>query len=118
MTWADALLAEREDERRSAERGARERIARAVGELMVIRGGHAVVGTVIDERARLILEEEPDLTYPQRVRRAILSLLIDAPDGPGKLTPIDLGLARKRITVEWGRASFGIDVGWREDPND
>lgn len=118
MTWAESLLAEREEERRSAEQNARERIARAVGELYVVpKRGSIYRRQNVHERAAEIAQEDTSATPPECVRRAILSMLQDAPDGPEKLTPAELDLARERFVVEWSVYPTAIGVGWKEDPN-
>jgi len=117
MTWGEALLAEYEEEQRSAERGARERIARAVGELYVApKRGSLYRRQSVHERAAEIAREDTSATPPEYMLRAILSMLRDEPDGPEKLTPAELDLAKHRLVVEWSVYPTALSVGWKEGP--
>lgn len=118
MTWAEALLAEREEDRRSAERGARERVSRAVGELFVApKRGSLTSRTNVLMRAAEIADENATMLPSECMRQAILSVLQDSCRGP-ELTPAELDLARKRIGAEWSWVGAPVvTVYWKEDPN-
>lgn len=95
---------------------ARERIAAKVAEFLASPEGKSFLHrkAMDDDPSR---EMPPDAITPARLRAAILDGLKYAPDGPDKLSDLDLELARVKLTVKWDERMFQMNIGWLGDAN-
>jgi len=102
---------------REFEEQARGRIGRAIELWMKTpNGGHCLSLKAMDDHP---WREPPpsDTITPSRLRAAILDGLKYAPDGPDKLSDLDLELARVKLTVKWDERMFQMNIGWLGDAN-
>lgn len=98
------------------EEQARGRIGRAIELWMKSpNGGHCLSLKAMDDHP---WREPPpsDTITPSRLRAAILDGLKYAPDGPDKLSDLDLELARVKLTVKWDGRMVQMNIGWLGDP--